>query len=94
MNDELRMDAYYYSFERTGVDAIDKILSAVACAGKSAHHTRDWGGQNDSGQGNERPPFEGTTCIQWIQNAANEAAQQWPAPSAEGRGREVSTNGE
>lgn len=33
-----RMDAYYYGFDSTGVDDIDRLLSAVACAGKAFHH--------------------------------------------------------
>lgn len=37
-----RMDAYYYTFTRTGVPIIDAILSAVAQAGKSYHHTESW----------------------------------------------------
>jgi hypothetical protein len=64
------MDAYYYVFERTGVDCIDKILSAVACAGKAYHRTEDWSENcypwND---------HTGMTPIVWIQNAANEAAE-------------------
>lgn len=42
-----RMDAYYFSFASTGVDAIDDILSAVACAGKAYHHTGDWSQHQD-----------------------------------------------
>ena len=37
-----RMDAYYYDFETTGVGMIDAILSEVATAGKSYHHTEYW----------------------------------------------------
>lgn len=37
-----RMGAYYYEFNRTGVGLVDAILSAVAIAGKGAHHTWDW----------------------------------------------------
>jgi hypothetical protein len=65
-----RMDAYYYGFEPTGVDCIDKILSAVACAGKAFHHTQDW-------SEHIKVPYEdhsGDTPIDWIQNAANEAS--------------------
>jgi hypothetical protein len=65
---DLRMDAYYYFFDETGVPAIDRILSAVACAGKSYHQTEDW---------NEAATWDGhtgETPIGWIQNAANEAA--------------------
>lgn len=67
-----RMDAYYYSFERTGVAAIDKVLSAVACAGKSFHHTDSW---NDEASA---PGYlRGMTPVDWIQNAANEAADAY-----------------
>ena len=38
-----RMNAYYYHFTPTGVALIDSILSAVAVAGKGAHHTEVWG---------------------------------------------------
>lgn len=65
-----RMDAYYYGFEMTGIAIIDRILSAVACAGKSFHHTQDW---ND-----EATPYEhlrGNTVQEWIQLAANDAAE-------------------
>lgn len=58
-DDDLQMDAYYFNFERTGVLAIDRILSAVAQAGSGAHHTQSW--QED---GHEAE----------IQKAANEAA--------------------
>lgn len=37
-----RMDAYYYGFEPTGVQAIDAVLSAVATAGKMFHGTDCW----------------------------------------------------
>jgi hypothetical protein len=37
------MEAYYYAFELTGCEPIDRILSAVAIAGKVAHHTESWG---------------------------------------------------
>lgn len=77
-----RMDAYYFGFERTGVDAIDKILSAVACAGKAYHHTEWWGEEDLSGPW---PPHTGASCIDWIQNAANEAAALLaPTPAGEG----------
>lgn len=66
----MRIDAYYYGFQPTGVEAIDRILSAVASAGKSYHHTEDW---NEAGAGKE-PHLRGDTPIDWIQNAANDAA--------------------
>lgn len=69
---ELRMAAYYYSFQETGVPEIDLILSAVACAGKAYHHTDGW---ND-GCSYIPEPHSGETPIDWIQNAANEAAKK------------------
>lgn len=66
----LRMDAYYYSFDRTGVEAIDRILCAVASAGKAYHHTECW--NDDHGP---RVNCEGDTPAEWIQNAANAAAK-------------------
>lgn len=67
---EMRMDAYYYGFDRTGCDEVDKILSAVAHAGKSFHHTEQW---NENAHTAEY--LTGNTPNDWIQNAANEAAQ-------------------
>ena len=67
----IRMEAYYYSFASTGVPAIDVILSAVACAGKAYHHTDDWGD-------NSSPYHElhrGECPVDWIQNAADDAAK-------------------
>ena len=71
MNTELNMEAYYYGFNKTGVPEIDKILSAIACAGKAFHHTSDWMDESSY------PPHIGDTPIDWIQNAANEAANAW-----------------
>lgn len=71
MSDELRMDAYYYSFEETGQDAVDLVLSAVACAGKAYHHTEDW---NES-CGAYHSRISGGSPREWIQNAANDAAK-------------------
>jgi hypothetical protein len=75
---ELRLKAYYYAFDATGVPEIDLILSAVACAGKSFHHTGDWN-EKDSW-----PGHEGATPVDWIQNAANRAAAAMRAPPASG----------
>lgn len=77
MSDELRMNAYYYSFASTGVPEIDKILSAVACAGKAYHHTDCWHDEC------EWPPHEGNTPVLWIQNAANAAAEAMRKPESE-----------
>jgi len=72
MSEELRMSAYYYGFEPTGVYEIDVILSAVATAGRAFHYTENW--QEDCAQPR---PFKGKTPEEWIQNAANEAAAFW-----------------
>lgn len=70
---KLRMDAYYYNFKPTGQMAIDKLLSAVACAGKAFHHTNEW---NDAAYDGAAPEgHTGSTPVEWIQNAANEAAE-------------------
>lgn len=72
MSERRRMNAYYYQFEETGSDPIDIILSAVACAGKAFHHTEEWSTHEVD------IPYEschrGKTAIDWIQNAANDAA--------------------
>ena len=65
------MEAYYYSFDCTGCDPIDKILSAVACAGKAYHHTDDW-----YEHASPRDDHTGGTPVDWIQNAAVEAAAE------------------
>lgn len=74
MSDQLRLSAYYYSFEPTGVREIDLILCAVAWAGKAYHHTDSW--QEDTG---EYPNCVGKTPIEWIQNAAIGAARELAA---------------
>ena len=74
------MEAYYYSFESTGCEEIDRILSAVACAGKAFHHTDQWNDEIWDGTPEDRRPdpyepfLRGWTPIEWIQNAANDAA--------------------
>lgn len=67
----IRMEAYYYAFEPTGVTLIDRILSAVACAGKAYHHTEAWG---DEGARQYEAVHRGDSCVAWIQYAANDAA--------------------
>lgn len=73
----MRLDAYYYGFEPTGDEQIDRILSAVACAGKAYHHTECWGDEIVYGTPNGAPELflRGSTPIEWIQNAANDAAR-------------------
>lgn len=67
----LKLNAYYYSFQPTGCFEIDLILSAVARAGKAFHHTDSWG--DDCPLYDER--FKGRAPIDWIQNAAIDAAK-------------------
>lgn len=64
-----QINSYYFGFDATGDPAIDKILDAVACAGHSFHNTQDW---NDKLKNLEHA---GETPVEWIQNAANEAAK-------------------
>lgn len=66
----MRLEAYYFAFEPTGDEAIDRILSAVACAGKVYHQTREWSETPGATPGHLR----GDTPVEWIQNAANDAA--------------------
>ena len=80
---DLRMRAYYFGFQPTGVELVDRILSAVACAGKAYHHTASWTDDTEPYE----DCFRGGTCVEWIQNAANDAAaeieslrEQVPAP--------------
>ena len=68
---DLRMDAYYYFFEPTGVYEIDLILSAVACAGKAYHHTEAW--QDETPK--YHPDFDGECPQDWIQSTADKAAK-------------------
>ena len=72
------MKAYWYDFEPTGVDCIDKVLSAVACAGKAYHHTEYW-------YEPARPygGHSGGTPVEWIQNAAKEPSDRIEALIAE-----------
>ena len=66
--EEPRLDSYWFSLVPTGVIEIDRILSAVARAGKFAHSTEHWGGQyGDYPEGTVVP-------IDFIQEAANRAA--------------------
>ena len=65
----LNLRAYYYGFEPTGCEAVDKILGAVAYAGKAFHSTSEW----------QDEMRDGTTCIERIQNAANSAAKETAA---------------
>ena len=74
---DARMDAYYYGFDRTGVDEIDAVLSAIAIAGKGSHHTESWG---DSGSAwyyaghKGLPDAEGAAEL--IEETAKQSAQR------------------
>lgn len=72
---ELRMNAYYYAFEPTGVVAVDRILSAVAAAGKAYHHTEYW---CDPGE-------NGLSQIDYIQQSAVDAAAAVTSARTEAR---------
>lgn len=74
----MRLDAYYYGFDATGAEAIDRVLSAVACAGKAYHLTEDWSNECDPYE----PFLRGETPVAWIQNAAVEAATALTAAQA------------
>ncbi len=78
----LRMNAYYYGFTPTGEYAVDKILSAVAHAGKAFHSTEEWSDTDCY----KLPDFGGSGCPQeWIQLAAQECAQAIARARAEER---------
>jgi hypothetical protein len=82
------MAAYYYSFDETGVDAIDIVLSAVACAGKAFHHTEEW---QDADSHPDLEPYEpehrGDSPAQWINNAAFDAAESFRKQTADAEQR-------
>jgi hypothetical protein len=77
----LRMDAYYYGFYETGAPAVDRILAAVALAGKMYHHTEGW---TDEGLGDDK-----RSCVQLIQDAAFLAAHEMADLLARARRRET-----
>lgn len=58
------LDAYYYGFDPTGNADVDRILGAIAYAGKAYHHTEDW----------DDASVIGVSCVGNIQNAAALAA--------------------
>lgn len=70
-DEDKRMDAYYYGFERTGVAIIDEILSQVAIAGKGSHHTDTWSDELDWEYYDSKLSFADR-----IQSAANDAAKR------------------
>lgn len=68
----LRMSAYHYGFTATGDELVDRILSAVACAGKAFHHTENWLRHVEPYES----VFRGHTPAEWIQRAAEDAAAE------------------
>ena len=75
----LKLDAYYYGFDQTGVDAVDIILSAVAHAGKLAHHTEAWR-EHFCWRDNKCAPHVEIcpeSSVGVIVAAAREAARRW-----------------
>jgi hypothetical protein len=72
-HDPMRLEAYYYSFVGVGIPAIDRILSAVACAGKGYHNTSQW---YERLEGEPYEPFlRGDTFVAQIDNAADDAGK-------------------
>lgn len=67
-----RLDAYYYSFEETGVQVIDDLLHAVAWAGKASHHTSDW--RDELWLTSYGPLRKGENWIALIQSLARDGA--------------------
>jgi len=72
----LRMDAYYYGFSETGVLAIDRILSAVAQAGKKALAALPPGDAPQTCAWREiaTAPKDGTAILLYV---ADERGSQW-----------------
>lgn len=67
-----RMEAYFYGFDHTGCHQVDRVLSAVAIAGKMFHYTDGWsepGSHSATGQ----------SCIDVIQEEAINAARAFNA---------------
>lgn len=61
------LSSYWFTFDPTGVEAVDLVLAAVARAGKMFHSTEFW---DDP----EMSLGDGPTPLEIIQRAANSAA--------------------
>lgn len=70
-SEKLQMRAYYYGFSETGVRPIDLVLRAVSAAGNLFHHTDQWTSEINYPVENVR----GLAPVDWIQNAADDAAE-------------------
>ena len=73
---ERRFYGYYVSFQPTGVEPIDAILEAVAQSCRAYHHIDNWGDEPLN-------RFDGRTCKEQIQHAANEAAREFEREGGE-----------
>lgn len=77
LDPDARMDAYYYSFDRTGLAVIDRILSEVADAGKAYHYTEEWMTDYDEPRWARHWEYGPTSACHAdrIQHLANEGAK-------------------
>ena len=72
---QLARGSYYYSFKRTGIVAVDRILGAVCAAGKGFHHTDQWCEEVfEDENGDIKISYRDL-----IQAAADDAARAWLA---------------
>lgn len=78
--EKLRMNAYYYSFEPTGVIEIDRVLSAVADAGKGCHHTADW---SEYGYDTAIQELANAAAAAWNRRAAMQTDEPVAVPTRE-----------
>ena len=88
----MNLQSFYFSFEPTGDREIDLILSAVANAGKYFHSTELWPTEAPYKSDDD---LKGRTPIDWIQNAARDAAFTMPYHADVGaeRRRQVEVEG-
>ena len=72
------MSSYWYDFERTGVEAIDRILAEIAWSGKAFHSTEFWNNKEEGWM----------SYIERIQAAADSAAIDITAIEREVKGED------
>lgn len=70
MSEEIR--SYWFTFKRTGVYAIDRILEEIALAGKCYHNIDGWAERDWAER--DKDLNEGKSHIDLIQEAADNAA--------------------
>lgn len=70
---KINLFAYYYSFDHTGDEAVDRILGSVAAAGKGYHHTESWCDEDG----------DGDSYVNLIQREAQATAMQLATLRAE-----------